>query len=76
MADLIIAQTGDADCADFALPVIKSNLTELRRLGLITPAVFSRCLRYLDKHPEEFAPLALGPLSCSDAVDLLLQVAA
>jgi hypothetical protein len=66
----------DADAVhEFVIATIRSELGELQRYGLVTHAVFYRCLRYLDKHPGEFYPLATGPMSSADLVDLLLQVA-
>jgi hypothetical protein len=68
---------GDDDAAvrEFVIREIKSELNELRRLGLITPTVFSRAIRYIERHAEEFYPEVTGPISSADLVDLLLQVA-
>jgi hypothetical protein len=78
MASPILSFPGDDDDAvrGFVLAEIKAELIELQRLGLITPVVYSRCARYLERHPHEFTdPLVTGPISSADLVDLLLQVA-
>jgi hypothetical protein len=57
------------------IEMMQSELAELQRMGLVTYSVYARCVRYLERHPDEFDPSVTGPLSSTDAVDMLLQVA-
>jgi hypothetical protein len=80
MAATILPRTHGADSdeavREFVVAEIKSELDHLQRLALVTPQVYSRCVRYLERHPEQFtAPLVVGPVSSSDLVDWLLRVA-
>jgi hypothetical protein len=63
------------DVHEFVIRDLKAELEELRRYALITPQVFARCLKYLERHPEEFSPVVTGPLASYELVDYLLQVA-
>lgn len=63
-------------CSEFVLAEIRSELDHLQRLALVTPQVYARCTKYLERHPEQFiAPLVTGPVAAADLVDWLLAVA-
>lgn len=55
------------------LKQIRTELDEMNRLKMITQSQHVRALRYLTSHQDDFKPTTVGPISSSEAVDMLLE---